>query len=189
MKYLNNTTTGEVIRITKVTPDRIFYTIFENSFLTNQNKFGISKSIENKTIEVPNIFEGDNINSLEFESYKAALIIIENEPNFTISDDERNWYITTGSSGNEDIAYRVFISNKAYDNALKDKDIETNEYYNLWLVIDFATQNIKAQYSQITDNSIVIYLATLLDEHKLVLKSYEKDGVVIEPKELVEEVI
>jgi len=65
---------------------------------------------------------------------------------------------------------------------LKAKDDIENFYNPLWQIISFGTQTIDSKYSQITYNSIVLYLLELLPEHKAVINMYVNDGVLLENK-------
>lgn len=191
MSQLNNRITGEIIKIDKISNLGIYYSIFENSFLLSQNKFGVSKNIDlfDKNIQVDkSSFEGTTISHNDIEQYLTFQKIIEVETNFEISEDYRNWFIETGST-DEETLLRLFIPRIAYNNALKSKDTPADYYYPLWQIIEYGTTNIEVKYSQITDNSIVIYLLTLLPEHKTILDTYRTDGVLVEDRYPEEDII
>jgi hypothetical protein len=184
MKQLNNKTTGEIITYSKSKETGIFYTIWENSFYRDLSQHGLNDRIDyfDEKIEIEKtIFEGNFISTELVRDYQTLLQLQSNFKDFDISTDLRNWHIESGSTGKETL-YRVFITNKAYDNALKTKNDPTGQFYPLWMVISFGTETIDAKYSQITDNSIVLYLVELLPEHRQILEMYVNDGVIIENK-------
>ena len=184
MKQLNNKITGEIITFHKSSETGIYYTIFENSIFLKDDKFGISKridAIDKLTEFAKNLFQNPTISVNEVIELATLIKIIEVEPGYEISEDSQNWYISIGSTG-EPTNLRLLIPNKAYDSALRAKNNETDFYYPLWLVIAFGTETIDAKFSQITYNSIVLYLLELLPEHEAILKMYENDGVIIEFK-------
>ena len=185
MKYLNNTTNGGLIRINKISDNGIFYSIYENKVLADLNQFAISKRIDNNLNGIT-IYE-TNKTFGEIKEDAALIDIALAETDFTINEDEKNWSIPIGSDGTETLV-RLTIPNAAYDNALRDKNKDGSgeepmgQYYPLWKVIAFGTENIDAKYSQITYNAIVLYLLELLPEHKAVIDMYVSDGVVVENK-------
>ena len=179
MKYLNNKTNGNVIRITKVSDSAIYYSIFENSVFADKNEFAKSIVIAESINDVMVLEVNKTL--IEVKQDCALQIISDNEPDFTIENDEKNWYITKGSTG-IDTSIRLFIPNMAYDSALADKDNPEGLFFMLWQVISFGTTNIDAKFSQITYNSIILYLEELLPEHKSIIEMYADFGVLIEYK-------
>ncbi len=184
MKQLNNTKTGEIITYQKSKESGIFYTIWENSFYRDQNLHGISKRCDafDPNIELnKSLFEGETLTNAEVEELLSYFKIQEVEIDFELSDELRNWYISKGST-TLDTLFRLFITNKAYDNALKAKNTPADFYYPLWMVISFGTENIDSKFSQITDYSIVLYLEELLPKHQQILEMYVDDDVLIQIK-------
>lgn len=188
MLQLNNIISGEIIRYQKSKDSGIYYKIYENSFIIDDKKC-IDKRCDyfDENVELDkSLFEGNTVSLNDVKHYQTLLKIQESEPDFILSEDERNWFITTGSTGLETL-FRLFIPNKAYDNALRDKDKdgsvgEMGEYYPLWQVISYGTAYIDSKFSQITDNSIVLYLEELNEQHRAVINMYAKDNVIVEDK-------
>lgn len=183
MKYLNNTITGELIKLDKVSDNGIYYSIFENKPFKDELKFPVSARIENtiKSKMITEDYSGKSVLELESDIALECIIDSINSEGWLINEDSQNWYIKKGSTG-ADTLIRLTIPNHAYDSALKDKDNSNGQYYPLWQVISFGTENIDAKFSQITYNAIVIYLEELLPEHRQVIEMYASDGVVIEEK-------
>ena len=161
---LNNTSTGQIIRLAKVSNTGIAYDLYQNGLITSGERLAVSDTIDESY--VPDVTMSIN----DLKEYLAYEILATKHTGFEESDDVKNWCIEKGSTG-IDTTIRVFIpanlvSENVYTSSPLGQLMEAMQPLQ-----EFAIRN---------DVGVVQYLEELLPEDRAILEMY--NNIIIENK-------
>lgn len=167
MQYLNNTQTGEVIKVTKTKDIGIYYEIYENTYCRDNSLFPILKVTDKRD---NTIIPNEPLNENDLIEYTSNLKVLEIETSFGLNNDIQNWCVQKGSTG-LDTTLRVIIPN-----SLIIKSLNTGSPLDLLLK---GIEPLK-DFLKKSNNFSVQYLEELYLESRAILEMYPE--IIIENK-------
>ena len=171
MIQLNNYKTGQFIAEIEILKNKIVAKLYNNGFRKCFKYIDFDFEV-NKNIKPDEI---QNINEIELNQVFNHILSLPEYSDFEISNDERCWIFEKGFD-NLDMIYRVYIPIFLFT---------THVYTNSPLGQIIAMVAPYEFYSRRSSDSVVQYLQFIDAEPMLVLKSYEKEGLIIYKKEVV----